>query len=85
MAHPGKGLAPSTANMEKMPYQDRLQVQTGSLPFDWQFELPSIRGENVTLREVRVSDAPALLAMLTTEEVAEFVSPLPRTVEGFNR
>ena len=37
----------------------------------------------VTLREVRDSDAPALLAMLTSEEVAEFVSPLPRTVEGF--
>ena len=34
-------------------------------------------GEHVTLREVRSTDASALMAMLTTEEVAEFVSPLP--------
>jgi ribosomal-protein-alanine N-acetyltransferase len=68
--------------MEKMPYQDRLP--NGSLPFDWHFGLPTIRTEKVTLRDVRDSDAEALLAMLTSEEVAEFVSPLPRTVDGFN-
>ena len=70
--------------MEKMPYQDRQGVQSRALPFDWHFGLPTIRGENVTLREVQESDAEALLAMLTTEEVAEFVSPLPRTVDGFS-
>jgi ribosomal-protein-alanine N-acetyltransferase len=69
--------------MEKMPFQDGLQVQGGSLPFDWQFGLPTLRGDKITLREVRSADAAALLAMLTTEEVAEFVAPLPRTVEGF--
>jgi ribosomal-protein-alanine N-acetyltransferase len=69
--------------MEKMPYQDQLRVQTGSIPFDWNFGLPSFRGDRVTLREVRESDAAALLAMLTSEEVSEFVSPLPRTVDGF--
>jgi RimJ/RimL family protein N-acetyltransferase len=69
--------------MEKMPYQDHLQMQAGTIPFDWNFGLPAIRGQKVTLREVQESDAPALLAMLTSEEVAEFVSPLPRTVEGF--
>ena len=69
--------------MEKMPYQDKLRFQTASIPFDWHLGFLRIRGENVTLREVRASDAPALLAMLTTEEVTEFVSPLPRTVEGF--
>lgn len=68
-----------------MPYQEQaLRVQTGSIPFGWHFGLPTIRGENVTLREVRHSDAQALLAMLTSNEVAEFVSPLPRTVEGFS-
>jgi [ribosomal protein S5]-alanine N-acetyltransferase len=70
--------------MEKMPYQDRQSVQSRAIPFDWHFGLPTIRGENVTLREVQASDAEALLAMLTTEEVAEFVSPLPRTVDGFS-
>lgn len=69
--------------MEKMPYQDQRFVHAGSIPFDWHFGLPTIRGDKVTLREVRSGDAPALLAMLTSEEVAEFVSPLPRTVEGF--
>ena len=68
--------------MEKMPYQDRVQ-QAGSA-FDWQFGLPTIQGEKVTLREIRESDAPALMAMLTSEEVAEFISPLPRTLDGFH-
>jgi RimJ/RimL family protein N-acetyltransferase len=39
----------------------------------------------VTLRELQLSDAPSLLAMLTTEEVARFISPPPTTVEGFER
>ena len=39
----------------------------------------------VTLRELRLSDAPSLLAMLATEEVARFISPPPTTVEGFER
>jgi RimJ/RimL family protein N-acetyltransferase len=69
--------------MEKMPYQDQL-LQVIPHGFDWQFGLPTIRGPKVTLRELRESDAEALLAMLTSEEVAEFVSPLPRTVEGFS-
>ena len=72
--------------MEKMPYQDRApQVQQQVVSaFDWQFGLPTIKGEKVTLREIRDSDAPALMAMLTSEEVAEFISPLPRTMDGFN-
>ena len=39
----------------------------------------------LTLRELRTSDAPALLELLTTEEVARFISPPPTTVEGFER
>ena len=72
--------------MEKMPYQEQAAqgTQLGSPSFDWPSGLPTIRGEKVTLREVRGSDAHSLLAMLTTAEVAEFVSPLPRTVEGFH-
>jgi RimJ/RimL family protein N-acetyltransferase len=69
--------------MEKMPYQEQPRVQSTTIPFDWHFGLPTIAGDKVTLREVRESDAPALLAMLTSDEVAEFVSPLPRTVDGF--
>ena len=42
-------------------------------------------GGTFTLRELRLEDAPSLQALLTTEEVARFISPPPRTVEGFER
>jgi RimJ/RimL family protein N-acetyltransferase len=44
-----------------------------------------LTGEMVTLRELRKSDAPSLLAMIATAEVARFISPPPTTVEGFER
>jgi len=50
---------------------------------DWKAGLPVIAGSHFTLREMRLEDAPSLLAMLTTEEVARFISPPPTTVEGF--
>src|SRR5436305_7757067 len=31
------------------------------------------------------SDAPSLFALLTTEEVARFISPPPSSIEGFER
>jgi len=52
---------------------------------DWREALPFLAAEGVTLRALRVSDAATLLAMLTTEEVARFISPPPTTVEGFER
>src|SRR3982751_6560898 len=52
---------------------------------DWKQALPVLTGSMVTLRELRISDATALLAMLSTEEVARFISPPPTTVEGFER
>jgi ribosomal-protein-alanine N-acetyltransferase len=69
--------------MEKMPYQDRHVAQNVTLPFGWHFGLPTIECQRFVLREVRESDAHALLAMLSTEEVSAFISPLPRTVDGF--
>jgi len=52
---------------------------------DWRAALPVLGGSNFTLRELRSEDAASLLAMLTTEEVARFISPPPTTVEGFER
>jgi RimJ/RimL family protein N-acetyltransferase len=52
---------------------------------DWKAGLPVLAGTGFTLRELRVEDAAPLLAMLTTEEVARFISPPPTTVEGFER
>ena len=52
---------------------------------DWRKALPVLEGAGVTLRELRLADAPALLKLLTTEEVTRFISPPPTTVEGFER
>jgi RimJ/RimL family protein N-acetyltransferase len=72
---------------EGMETVTTLEQQTGTdiAASNWRRNLPLLAGQQVTLRELRMSDAPALLAMLTTEEVARFISPPPTTVEGFER
>ncbi len=78
--------------MERMPYRDDIGVQTQLRPAadtpatsNWRDALPVLAGGSVVLRELRRDDAPALHALLTTEEVARFISPPPTTVEGFER
>jgi len=87
--------------MEKMPFNENADIEqaramirtvtttttapTSITTSDWKQGLPVIAGSNFTLRELRLEDAPSLLAMLTTEEVARFISPPPTTVEGFER
>jgi [ribosomal protein S5]-alanine N-acetyltransferase len=77
--------------MEKMPYRDELRTAMVMsttetvVSSDWQQGLPTLRGAQVILRELRASDAPSLFALLTTEEVARFISPPPSSVEGFER
>ncbi len=78
--------------MEKMPYQsalDTAMIQPSSIgevvSSDWQQGLPTLRGRQVVLRELRASDAASLFALLTTEEVSRFISPPPSTVEGFEK
>lgn len=81
--------------MEKMPYRQELdthvvsqqvsQVASEVTTSDWRQNLPVLTSQQVVLRELRLSDAASLLAMLTTEEVSRFISPPPSTVEGFER
>lgn len=52
---------------------------------DWRQGLPVLSNGVLTLRELRASDAEALLELLTTEEVSRFISPPPTTVDGFER
>lgn len=59
-------------------------VRTGVIA-DWKVMLPVLQSAGVTLRELRVTDAPSLLATLATDEVARFVSPPPTAVTGFER
>ena len=60
-------------------------TSTQGVTSDWQAGLPRLASDGVTLREVRVSDAPALFSLLTTDEVARFISPPPTSVAGFER
>jgi RimJ/RimL family protein N-acetyltransferase len=82
--------------MEKMPFREAADrpidvhvamasARNVTVSTDWRRALPVLNGGMVTLRELRLSDAPSLLAMLATEEVARFISPPPTTVEGFER
>jgi RimJ/RimL family protein N-acetyltransferase len=79
--------------MEKMPYRSDMEPQVVFLPpvdkgittTDWRAGLPVLTNKGVTLRELRITDAQSLFAMLTTEEVSRFISPPPSTVEGFER
>ena len=69
-----------------MPYQPALERPlAGAVSSNWRDALPVLSGKFVTLRELEVTDAPALFAMLTPEEVSRFISPPPTTVEGFER
>lgn len=52
---------------------------------NWKLELPVLAGSDFALRELHAGDAAPLFAMLTTAEVARFISPPPTSVEGFER
>jgi len=80
--------------MEKMPYRPEMDTQLQTITTapvaeiistDWRSGLPVLSGKRATLRELRMSDAASLCAMLTSAEVARFISPPPTTVEGFER
>jgi len=77
--------------MEKMPYRAELDTAVGTpatttvVRTEWQRRLPVLRGDQVVLRELRASDAAPLFALLTSDEVARFISPPPTSVEGFER
>jgi len=53
--------------------------------WDWRAGLPTLNGSLITLRELRPSDAAALLASLGSAEVTQLISPPPPTVEGFEK
>ena len=52
---------------------------------DWTAGLPLLAGTTLTLREVQIEDAQALVALLTTEEVSRFIWPPPSSVEAVER
>ena len=78
--------------MDKMPFEPHLDPAPMAMPStshlaatDWRAGLPVLAGPGVILRELRLSDAPSLFAMLSTNDVARFISPPPTSVAGFER
>lgn len=75
--------------MEKLQFRN--EAATMALPLaasvasEWRQGLPVLAGRTIALRELRLSDAPALLAMLSSNEVARFISPPPSTIAGYER
>jgi ribosomal-protein-alanine N-acetyltransferase len=65
-----------------------LREATAPLPPDaagWRHGLPRMKSIGVSLREVEVSDAASLMAMLNCDEVSRYILPPPTTVDGFER
>ncbi|MGH9173659.1 MAG: GNAT family N-acetyltransferase, partial [Vicinamibacterales bacterium] len=76
--------APTAANPAPAAVADRVHVPAVTTS-DWRDRLPVLSGSRITLRELRADDAASLFAMLSTEEVARFISPPPTTIAGFER
>ena len=81
---------------EKTPYQPKFDSIASTGPSsateirtpeigDWRHGVPTLSGALATLRELRATDAPSLLASMSTEEVKRSISPPPSTVEGFEK
>ena len=60
-------------------------AQPRPMSTDWQRALPVLQGAGFQLRELRQSDAASLFALLTSEEVARFITPPPTSVGGFEK
>ena len=80
--------------MEKMPFSETLHAVLPAMEYpaaheststDWRRQLPVLSAGSVTLRALRQDDAASLFELLTTEEVARFISPPPTSVEGFEK
>jgi len=57
----------------------------GAADVDWTARLPVLNGRRMMLRELVKTDSLSLLSMLSTEEVARFISPPPTTPHGFEK
>lgn len=60
-------------------------VHSEDVRADWRHQLPVLAAGQVVLRDLRLSDAPSLFALLTTEEVSRFISTPPDSVAAFER
>ncbi|HVB37913.1 MAG TPA: GNAT family N-acetyltransferase [Vicinamibacterales bacterium] len=70
-----------------MPKPPELEPEQAEEPdgSDWREDLPLLTGRLASLREIRPTDAPTLVSLLTTPEVSRFLSQPPTTVTEFQR
>ena len=52
---------------------------------DWRGGLPTLRDGSVTLRQLRIDDAPSLVAHLNDARVWRYIAPCPSTAASFAR
>jgi len=75
--HPANGCLPIPATISR--------PDVTAVVSDWQHQLPALASNGVVLRQLKQSDATPLFMLLTTEEVARFITPPPTTVAGFQQ
>jgi [ribosomal protein S5]-alanine N-acetyltransferase len=79
-------VTPLVANLEPIRFDAAPSAtQTPAADADWTTGLPVLKGRKIMLRELVKTDALSLLSMLSTEEVAKFISPPPTTPQGFEK
>ena len=86
--NPAEMVTKVTQNLEPIRF-DAAAVANASVNVnvdaDWTTGLPVLTSRKMVLRELVKSDSLSLLSMLSSEEVAKFISPPPTTPQGFER
>jgi RimJ/RimL family protein N-acetyltransferase len=62
-----------------------LSTASARVQKSWREALPTLVGRDVVLRDLHAADAAPLFELLTTVEVARFLSPPPSSPRGFER
>ena len=63
----------------------RSVVEPRPAAFDWRAALPVLGAGGAVLRELRGTDAPALMALLQAPDVSRFLNTPPTSLDGFGR
>jgi len=79
-------VTPVVANLEPIRFDAAPSpTQVPAADTDWTTGLPVLKGRRIMLRELVKSDSLSLLSMVSSEEVAKFISPPPTTPQGFEK
>jgi ribosomal-protein-alanine N-acetyltransferase len=68
-----------------LPVPSTAPVEQNHARATWSQALPELSAGEVVLREVRNSDAPSLVSLLTVPQITRYISPPPSTIDGFEQ